>query len=187
MILSAIWKIWTGAHFTTDFSIVIQIQLKFHYALIQVVMQWSLWNFCTWHDSCAVVVCKKFCTDMIPYNGVTLKPNFHRICNTMEYGSWNWPLITKTISKNLKQIKNIISTVPGDGLVTIIATASASSVMSHIYRTISSRVNSGSAMSSQYILLVILNDGRQLCSQSVNFTKIFLRNYIWFCSQCSVC
>ena len=186
MILSAIWKIWTGAHFTTDFSIVIQIQLKFHYALIQVVMQWSLWNFCTWHDSCAVVVCKKFCTDMIPYNGVTLKPNFHRICITMEYGSWNWPLITKIISKNLKK-KNNQHCSWGWPCNNNCYSICKFSDVPYFYRTISSRVNSGSAMSSQYILLVILNDGRQLCSQSVNFTKIFLRNYIWFCSQCSVC
>ena len=35
----------SGAHFTTDFSIVIQIQRKCHCALIQVVVKWSLWNF----------------------------------------------------------------------------------------------------------------------------------------------
>ena len=34
-------------------------------------------KYCTWHDSCAVVACAKHCSDMIPYNGVTLKPIFH--------------------------------------------------------------------------------------------------------------
>ena len=34
-----------GAHFINDFFIVIQIWLKFHSTLLQVVVNWSLWNF----------------------------------------------------------------------------------------------------------------------------------------------
>ena len=63
---------------------VIQIRWKPHSALIHVVVQWPLWKFCTWHDSCAVVACRKFCSDIKPYNGVTVKPTFHRILITME-------------------------------------------------------------------------------------------------------
>ena len=33
-------------------------------------------RFCTWYDSCAVVACAKFCSDMMSYYGVTLKPYF---------------------------------------------------------------------------------------------------------------
>ena len=35
----------SDAHFMHNFSFVIQIQWKFHSALIQVVVKWSLWNF----------------------------------------------------------------------------------------------------------------------------------------------
>ena len=34
-----------GAHFANDFSTVIQIQWKFHSALITVIKKWLLWNF----------------------------------------------------------------------------------------------------------------------------------------------
>ena len=33
-------------------------------------------RFCTGHHSCAVASAAKFCSDIIPYNGVTLKTNF---------------------------------------------------------------------------------------------------------------
>ena len=33
-------------------------------------------KFCTWHDSCALVSCVKFCSDMISYDEVILKLNF---------------------------------------------------------------------------------------------------------------
>ena len=33
-----------GAHFTNDFSITIQMWWKFHFALIQVLIKWSLQN-----------------------------------------------------------------------------------------------------------------------------------------------
>ena len=54
-------------------------------------------RFCTWRDSCAVVVCTKFCKDIIPYNGVTLKTSFHQIWITTEqansegFDSCDWP------------------------------------------------------------------------------------------------
>ena len=47
-------------------------------------------KFCTWHDSCAGVPCAKSYSDLIPYHGVTLKQNFHRIWNTMEKSSVKW-------------------------------------------------------------------------------------------------
>ena len=43
----------SGAQFTNDFSIVIQIQWKFHSALIQVFHKWLLWNFA--HSTTAVL------------------------------------------------------------------------------------------------------------------------------------
>ena len=47
-------------------------------------------KFCTGHDSCAVVGCAKFCSDMMSYNGVTLKPIFHPIWITMEKSFVKW-------------------------------------------------------------------------------------------------
>ena len=40
-------------------------------------------KFCTWHDSCAVMICAKFCSDMVFCNGFTLKPVFCRSWITM--------------------------------------------------------------------------------------------------------
>ena len=36
-------------------------------------------NFCTWHDSRAVVTCAKFCCDLMASNGVIARRIFHRI------------------------------------------------------------------------------------------------------------
>ena len=41
-------------------------------------------KFCTWHDSCAVIPCVKFCCDMIINNLITAKWNFRRILIVME-------------------------------------------------------------------------------------------------------
>ena len=43
-----------GAHFTNDFSIVIQIQGKIHSSLIQVLVKWLLLNFA--HGTTAVLL-----------------------------------------------------------------------------------------------------------------------------------
>ena len=56
-------------------------------------------KFCTWHDSCAVVACANFFSDIIPSNEVTLKPNFHQIRITMEKSSWNGHQVTKPWSR----------------------------------------------------------------------------------------
>ena len=50
-------------------------------------------KFCIWHDNCTVMACAKFCRDMVPNNGVTVRPIFHRIWITMENLSWNGPLV----------------------------------------------------------------------------------------------
>ena len=36
-------------------------------------------KFCTWHDSCAVVACAKFCCDLMASKGITASRNFHWI------------------------------------------------------------------------------------------------------------
>ena len=36
-------------------------------------------NFCTWHDSCAVVACAKHCCDLMAINGITARQSFHGI------------------------------------------------------------------------------------------------------------
>ena len=49
------------------FTIIMPIQWKFHYAVISNVIAT---NFCTCHDSCAVVACAKFCSDQMASNGI---------------------------------------------------------------------------------------------------------------------
>ena len=44
-----------------------------------------------WLDSCAVMACKNFCSDIKLHSGVTLKRIFHRIWIMMENRSWNEP------------------------------------------------------------------------------------------------
>ena len=80
----------TGVHFMNNFSIVIQIRLEIslwsHPCCSEVIAM----KFCTWHNSCAVMACAKFCSDMISYNGGTLKPIFHRIWITIEKLFMKW-------------------------------------------------------------------------------------------------
>ena len=45
---------------------------------------------CTWHDSFTVVASVNWCSDMIPYNGVTQNPIFHRISISIENLSVKW-------------------------------------------------------------------------------------------------
>ena len=47
-------------------------------------------KFCTWHDSCAVMPCAKFCSDITPCDGVTLKPIEFEL--RWKSHPWNWPL-----------------------------------------------------------------------------------------------
>ena len=71
--------------FHNSFSIVFQIWWKFHSALIQFINSEVItFELHTWHNSCADMACAKFCSDMVPYNAVTLKPIFHGIWITME-------------------------------------------------------------------------------------------------------
>ena len=68
----------TGAHFTSDLTL--DIPFCYHPNCSEV----SDMKFCTWHDSCAVTACAKLGSDMMTYNGVTLKTIFHRIRIWME-------------------------------------------------------------------------------------------------------
>ena len=80
------------AHFRKDISIVIQIQWKFHFALIQVVRKWMLWNFAhdmtallTWHvqNFVTIYVIKALCSkNNFPLN---LNDNGKIVC---EMGAW---------------------------------------------------------------------------------------------------
>ena len=58
-------------------------------------------NFCTWHNSCAVVACVKLCSDMMPYNGVILKPIFHRIWIGLENRSLNGVMLIIVLENTL--------------------------------------------------------------------------------------
>ena len=69
-----------------------EISFCSHQSCIEVITT----KFCTWQDSCAVVACAKFCSDMIPYSGVTLK---------------SFPL---NLNYNKKKICEMITWVVGD-------------------------------------------------------------------------
>ena len=47
-------------------------------------------KFCTGYNSCAVLACAKFCSDMIHYRGVTWKSIFHLIQIMMEKSFVLW-------------------------------------------------------------------------------------------------
>ena len=78
-LLSKQMMTWTGARFTNGFSIAIQIRWQFRFTLTSILIQWSLQKFCTWHDSCAVVTCAKYCCDLMASNRVMARRGFHRI------------------------------------------------------------------------------------------------------------
>ena len=69
----------TCAHFTYDFSITILIWLIFssHPKTDTGVSA----NCCTWHSSCAFVVCTKFCNNFIAWGGITVNRNFPLVLN----------------------------------------------------------------------------------------------------------
>ena len=46
-------------------------------------------QFCTWHDSCAVVACAKMCCNLIASSGITARRSFHRIWNEGKIRYWN--------------------------------------------------------------------------------------------------
>ena len=54
-------------------------------------------KFCTWYDSCAVMACAKFCSNMIPYCGVTLKPIFPQIWIAMEKSFVKWTHVFRSV------------------------------------------------------------------------------------------
>ena len=71
-------------------SNLLEISLCLHPRCSEVVTM----KFCTCHDSTAVMACAKFCSDIIPSSGVTLKSTFHWIWITLEKShSWYGPLV----------------------------------------------------------------------------------------------
>ena len=56
-----------------SFSIRRKIKSKFHFSLIQIFNIVFPTNFCTSHDSCAVVACAKICRDLITGTWITTK------------------------------------------------------------------------------------------------------------------
>ena len=55
-------------------------------------------KFITWHDSSTVMPCVKFCSVMISYNGVTLKPIFPLIWITMEESFVKWAAVQQGVN-----------------------------------------------------------------------------------------
>ena len=69
------------AHFTCEFSIVIQIGWKFSLCGHIYHNQEIATKFCTCYDSSAVVACTKICSGVISGNGVNAKWTVHQILN----------------------------------------------------------------------------------------------------------
>ena len=65
-------KKWIANHFTNEFSIMIQICYKFHFALIQI---------CTWHNNCVCYhgIHEHFSDNMIAKNNIMRKFIFYSI------------------------------------------------------------------------------------------------------------
>ena len=61
-------------------------------------------EFCSWYDSCAVVACAKFCSNMILYNAVTLQQIIHRKLNYDEKIVPETGPRTKDLDKSLQKI-----------------------------------------------------------------------------------
>ena len=80
----------SGAHFISNFfhhnSNLMEISFYFHPNTNEVIPL----KFCTWHNSCAVVACAKFCYDINISNWVTAKLNFHQIWIVMENFLVKW-------------------------------------------------------------------------------------------------
>ena len=73
-----------GACFTNDFLLAIQIRLKLRKCCNSIAGPQIATNFCTCHNSTAVVPCKKFYSDHFVRIEVRVKQNLHRIWNAME-------------------------------------------------------------------------------------------------------
>ena len=59
--------------------------------LLSFKYKWSdRYKNCTWHDSCAVVACAKFCCNMITSDWMRVKWNFHRIWIVIEKSLVEW-------------------------------------------------------------------------------------------------
>ena len=75
-----------GAHFANDFSISIQIQWKYCFAIIYIEMSLNLQKF-AYHMACA-----RFGSKVRTPDGITIKPYYHRFWITMkiisEIGPW---------------------------------------------------------------------------------------------------
>ena len=50
--------------FTNNFSIVVQISYKFHFAVLKNYNKGITTKFCTLHNSCAIVACAKMCSGL---------------------------------------------------------------------------------------------------------------------------
>ena len=73
-----------GAYSTNNFSIKVWMECKF------VLVYWITTNFCTWHDSLAVMPCAKFCSDHLIKIWMRMKWNFHEICILIGKSSLRW-------------------------------------------------------------------------------------------------
>ena len=70
---------WAGSRFTNNLSILssTSMQNSFHY--YPCPNEVLATKFCTWHDSCVVVACAKYCNDQMYRNGTTTKQIVYQI------------------------------------------------------------------------------------------------------------
>ena len=80
----------TGARFTDDFLPAISNSMKTSPCCNSVAGHQIATNFCTCHDSTAVVPCTKFCSDHCIRIEMRVKRNFHRIWIAMEKALVKW-------------------------------------------------------------------------------------------------
>ena len=63
----------SGTHFMEDFSIHNWISMEIPFCCHPSCCKVIISKFCTWYDSCAVVTCTKFCSNIVTHSGVTQK------------------------------------------------------------------------------------------------------------------
>ena len=108
---------WPGARFTNDFFARNLNLMEISPSCNSVAGHTIETNFCTCHDSTAVVPCTKFCSDRYVRIVVTVKRNCHRIWISMEKPLVKWGPATVDISRHTDDPNSFYLLLTFDGFI----------------------------------------------------------------------
>ena len=100
-------------------------------------------EFSTWHDSSAVMPCAKFCSNILPFNGVIQKLIFHRILITTEKSLVKWApggLVNK-LSQISHQVENLKRVIGADDILRVPLSTTLRSCQSISHNMLSKQVH----------------------------------------------